>query len=154
MSEKINLSLDEIIAKEGITAERKPNLTKRVVKSDTNGLQNVVFEVNNDSSVRSTKRKAISEDESCLTSVDNSTAAVVKGSHFPPTFGQIFVDNLKYEVNDDDMTQLFGAFGTLKRCAINYQCDGRSAGTAFIVFENRSEAEEAVKSLNNITLDG
>jgi THO complex subunit 4 len=61
---------------------------------------------------------------------------------------------LKYEVTDEDIQQLFGAFGQLKRAAINYQSNGRSAGTAFVVFERKCDAITAFGSLKNITLDG
>ena len=137
MASKLDMSLDAIIATEGIAA----SVPKKGSKGKES-LNDVVFKVG---SSLGAKRKA----EDIV--VGNTSA---KASHFGANSGQIFVENLKYEVNDDDIQQLFSAFGSLKRAAVNYQKDGRSSGTAFVVFENKSDAVMAAESLQGVTLDG
>lgn len=166
MANKLDLSLDEIIVREGITingSKSRQNLNyKDMNKSeDKIGVKNIKFQINNfevnkdfeesDQSLnQSIKRKAINEsNEEKIVSkrVNNS-------HHFGNSCGALFITNLKYEVTDEDIQQLFGAFGQLKRAAINYQSNGRSAGTAFVVFERKCDAITAFGSLKNITLDG
>ena len=145
----MDLSLDAIIAKEGICVRKTSD-------KKSNGLEEVVIKVNNDM-FGANKRKNPFEDNASKDGGNRSVAntnGTNRGNHFGPNSGQIFVDNLKYEVNDEDVEQLFSAFGPLKRSAINYQSDGRPAGTAFVVFERKADALTAAKSLDNITLDG
>lgn len=163
----MDMSLDEIIAREGVgLSQSRPQISgKRVEKEvKTNGLQNVLFEVKNDlkdlKNQNNTKRKIRSEDsEEVVTTVieevdTNETNSSKRGLPFDANSGLLFVDNLKYEVNDEDIQQLFGAFGPLKRAAINYKMDGRSAGSALVVFKQRSDAMTAYKSLLSVTFDG
>jgi RNA recognition motif-containing protein len=161
MANKLDLSLDEIIVREGITFNGSKNRQtfnyKDMNKSeDKIGVKNN-FEVNNDSQEgsdqslnQSIKRKTINESNEKIVSkrVNNNS------HHFENSCGALFITNLKYEVTDEDIQQLFGAFGQLKRAAINYQSNGRSAGTAFVVFERKCDAITAFGSLKNITLDG
>ncbi|CAG2180425.1 unnamed protein product [Oppiella nova] len=100
------------------------------------------------------KRKNLFDDmisKKCHSS--DSSGASNRGFHFGTNCGQIFVENLKYEVTEEDIRQLFEAFGSLKRAAINYEKSGRSSGTALVVFENKSDAINALNTLQNITLD-
>ena len=156
MSDKINLSLDDIIAKESGAKNASNHLVQRVVKKDLkkDNLTKVVVKIDNDFNQTSNKRKVDFGETLIETTVGNTSTKGSASGHFPTTSGQIFVENLKYEVNDDDIQQLFGAFGSLKRAAVNYQNDGRSAGSAFVVFQLKSDAETAVNSLQGITLDG
>jgi RNA recognition motif-containing protein len=161
MANKLDLSLDEIIVREGITINgsksRQTFNNKDMNKSeDKIGVKNIKFQINNfeesDQSLnQSIKRKAINEsnDQKIVSKRVNNNS-----HHFENSCGALFITNLKYEVTDEDIQQLFGAFGQLKRAAINYQSNGRSAGTAFVVFERKCDAITAFGSLKNITLDG
>ena len=75
-------------------------------------------------------------------------------NHFEGNVGRIYAYNLLFEVSDDDLHKLFGSYGPLKRAAINYGRDGRSLGTAFIVFRNRVDAQTAFQQLNGQPFDG
>ena len=75
-------------------------------------------------------------------------------NHFEGNVGRIYAYNLLFEVTDDDLHKLFGIFGPLWRAAINYDRDGRSLGTAFIVFRNRVDAQTAFQQLDGQPLDG
>lgn len=140
---KLDMSLDAIIAKEGVPSTALWDNARKGSKP-SGSLNNVVFKVGQ---TFGGKRKA---DQT----LDESMSASGKVSHFGPDSGQVFVENLKFEVNDEDIQQLFSTFGPLKRAAVNYQKDGRSAGTAFVVFENKSDAVNAAESLEGIALDG
>jgi len=156
MADKINLSLDDIIAKQGIGLNSNQDFNQRLFKKEfkKSDPSKVVIKVDNDSNTAtqtSNKRKVDVEEGLSEATVGTTSG---RGSHFLNTMGQIFVDNLKYEVNDDDIQQLFSSFGKLRRSAINYESNGRSAGSAFVVFERKADAQTAVDSLQNITLDG
>jgi THO complex subunit 4 len=64
------------------------------------------------------------------------------------------VENLFYEVTQEDLEELFSECGTVKKVYIHYDRAGRSTGVADIVFEAPSEAEAALRKYNGKTLDG
>ena len=67
---------------------------------------------------------------------------------------KLYALNLKYQVTSSDLYTLFSSFGPLRSASINYLNDGRPAGTAFIVFERRADAHNALAQLNGQILDG
>jgi len=171
MTNKLDLSLDEIIVREGITL----NEPKRTQWNNKNkfGFKNITLKINNNKMdfnedqqqnqpIESLKRRAVNDstDSNNVSKRANNGVSfgtnrgLNNGYHFDSNCGAIFVTNLKYEVTDEDIQQLFGAFGDLRRAAINYQNNGRSAGTAFVVFERKCDAITAFGSLKNVTLDG
>jgi cold-inducible RNA-binding protein len=67
----------------------------------------------------------------------------------------IYVGNLSYEVNEEDLKVAFEAFGqveTVKVISDNYT--GRSKGFGFVEMPNNSEAQSAIDSLNGTELKG
>ena len=61
----------------------------------------------------------------------------------------IYVGNLSYEVNEEDLTQVFEEYGTVSSSkVITDKHSGRSKGFGFVTMENEDEANHAIKELN------
>lgn len=68
---------------------------------------------------------------------------------------KVFVGNLSYNTTEDDLKEVFGAYGTLKEVTIIVDREtGRSRGFGFITFEDEKDATKAVDELNRSRLDG
>ncbi|KAK7374811.1 hypothetical protein VNO80_08252 [Phaseolus coccineus] len=67
---------------------------------------------------------------------------------------KLLISNLDYGVSNGDLKLLFSEEGELKRYSINYDQNGRSKGTAEVVFMRNSDALSAIKKYNNMRLDG
>ncbi|MCL7488867.1 MAG: RNA-binding protein [Desulfobulbaceae bacterium] len=67
----------------------------------------------------------------------------------------IYVGNLPYSVTDDDLRAAFAEFGEVASAKIIMdRYSGRSKGFGFVEMNNDSEAEEAIKSLDNSEMQG
>ena len=67
----------------------------------------------------------------------------------------IYIANLSYEVNDNDLKELFAQYGTVTSAkVINDRDTGRSRGFGFVEMSNKEEALKAINELNNATYDG
>jgi len=65
------------------------------------------------------------------------------------------VGSLPWSVNDKTLQQTFEAHGTVVSAKIITDRDtGRSRGFGFVEMENPTDAEKAIRSLNNSELDG
>ena len=65
----------------------------------------------------------------------------------------IYVGNLSYGVDDNDLQTLFEEFGTVESSkVIADKYNGRSKGFGFVSMENHDEANEAIKQLNGTEL--
>ena len=62
--------------------------------------------------------------------------------------------NLDFGVTSDDLTELFGNFGDLKKVEVIAKPDGSSRGFAFITFKRKADAETALSTYNGAVLDG
>ncbi len=68
---------------------------------------------------------------------------------------KLFVGSLPWSVNDKTLQQTFEAHGTVISAKIITDREtGRSRGFGFVEMENPTDAEKAIKSLNNSELDG
>ena len=68
---------------------------------------------------------------------------------------KMLVSNLGPEVTDEDLKELFVEHGgPIKKAEIFYKQDGTSSGQGEVVFKKRADADKAIKTLNNVPLDG
>ena len=67
----------------------------------------------------------------------------------------IYVGNLNFKVEEDDLRGVFEEYGSVDDVRIIKDRDsGRSKGFGFVTMENNEEAERAVEELNGATLEG
>jgi RNA recognition motif-containing protein len=63
---------------------------------------------------------------------------------------RIYVGNLPYSVTDDDLKDTFAEFGELSSAeVVKDKFSGQSKGFGFVDMPNNSEADQAIKSLND-----
>lgn len=68
---------------------------------------------------------------------------------------RIYVGNLTYSVTDDDLRDVFGEFGGLAAAeVIKDKFSGQSKGFGFVDMPNKSDAEAAIKALNETDYKG
>jgi RNA recognition motif-containing protein len=68
---------------------------------------------------------------------------------------KLFVGNLDYTVNSDDLRNHFAQAGSVvDAVVITDKMSGRSRGFGFVEFASEEEAGEAVKTLNGTDLKG
>jgi len=61
----------------------------------------------------------------------------------------IYVGNLSYEVDENDLIDVFESYGTVSSSKIIMDRDnGRSKGFGFVTMDNQAEANNAIKELN------
>lgn len=58
---------------------------------------------------------------------------------------KILVKNLKFDILEDDVRELFSTVGEVKKAEIVYDRSGRSKGIARVWFSRKSDAEKALK---------
>lgn len=67
----------------------------------------------------------------------------------------IYVGNLPYSVTEDELREAFSEFGEVSSVnVITDKYSGQSKGFGFVEMANNSEAEEAIKALNESSLKG
>ena len=67
----------------------------------------------------------------------------------------MYVSNLSFHTNDDDLRKLFEQFGAVSSAkVINDRETGRSRGFGFVEMGSDEEAKEAMKGLNNKEIEG
>lgn len=72
-----------------------------------------------------------------------------------PNAVEIYVGNLSYEMGNSDLRKEFEKFGIVASARIITQRNSRkSKGYGFVEMPHRSEAEEAIKALNNKEIKG
>jgi RNA recognition motif-containing protein len=63
---------------------------------------------------------------------------------------KLYVGNLTYQVNDDELEQLFSEFGTVLSAQVIQDRDtGRSKGFGFVEMENAADAQAAIDALHD-----
>jgi RNA recognition motif-containing protein len=68
---------------------------------------------------------------------------------------KIYVGNLSYDATDSELNAVFSEFGEVSSAnVIKNQHSGRSRGYGFVEMPNDSEANEAIKALDDSPLQG
>jgi cold-inducible RNA-binding protein len=68
---------------------------------------------------------------------------------------RIYVGNLTYSVTDEDLREIFGEYGDLTTAeVIKDKFSGQSKGFGFVDMPDNSEAEAAIKELNDSMFKG
>ena len=66
---------------------------------------------------------------------------------------KLYVGNLPYSVDQSQLEQAFGAFGTVESAIVISDRDtGRSKGFGFVEFANDDEAQKAIDEMNGSSL--
>ena len=66
----------------------------------------------------------------------------------------IYVGNLDFKVNENDLKEIFEEYGTVSSSnVIIDKYSGKSKGFGFVTMENQAEATNAIKELNGATLE-
>ena len=61
----------------------------------------------------------------------------------------IYVGNLSYEINQEDLNEVFTEYGTVKRVHIPTDRDtGRVRGFAFVEMESEADEDKAIQALD------
>ena len=61
----------------------------------------------------------------------------------------IYVGNLSYEINQEDLNEVFAEYGTVKRVHIPTDREtGRVRGFAFVEMESETDEDKAIKALD------
>ncbi len=67
----------------------------------------------------------------------------------------IYVGNLPYSANEEDITELFAAYGPIDRVKIITDREtGRSKGFGFVTLGDQSKLNDAVEALNGFDFQG
>jgi len=67
---------------------------------------------------------------------------------------KLLISNLDYGVTTSDIEELFEDVGAVRVARVHYDENGRSLGTAEIIFERRVDAIAAQQKYNGLNLDG
>ncbi|KAF4594809.1 THO complex subunit 4A [Ophiocordyceps camponoti-floridani] len=73
----------------------------------------------------------------------------------PPSKGaKIRVENIHYDLGEDDLEELFARIGPVARLQLRYDRAGRSEGTAIVTYELKEDAQEAIRQFDGANANG
>ena len=68
---------------------------------------------------------------------------------------EIYVGNLPWSTSDQDLTDAFGAFGSVEKASIiSDRNSGRSKGFGFVTMNDADEANKAIEAMNGTDMGG
>ena len=66
----------------------------------------------------------------------------------------LYVRNISFNTSETDLCDIFTPYGSLSYCRIIKHPDGRPRGFGFVRYDDYEHANEAMKQLNGMELDG
>jgi RNA-binding protein 39 len=69
-------------------------------------------------------------------------------------FHRLYVGNIHFNVNEEDLRAVFESFGELEFVQLQRDENGRSRGYGFVQFRDAAQAREALEKMNNFDLAG
>jgi len=68
---------------------------------------------------------------------------------------RLFVGNLSFQTNEQNLQDAFGRFGTVTDCKVmSDRMTGRSRGFGFVTMSSAEEGQAAIRGLDGQALDG
>uniref|UniRef100_A0A3B4AGV4 RRM domain-containing protein n=1 Tax=Periophthalmus magnuspinnatus TaxID=409849 RepID=A0A3B4AGV4_9GOBI len=156
MSDKINMSLDDIIklnkkGGSGGGGRRGPSkVPPRGSSGRTGGRPNNTFRRNNRPAPELPDKWQHDKFEESF----GGSRRQVSAGRAVESGCKLLISNLDFGVSESDIQELFADFGELKKASVHYDQSGRSNGTAEVIFVDKADALKAMKQYNAVPLDG
>jgi len=71
-----------------------------------------------------------------------------------PMSNTVVINGLSPDINEEDLQTIFEEVGAIKEITLNYDKDGKSNGTAQIIFQKAADAETAVDEFDRAEVEG
>lgn len=73
---------------------------------------------------------------------------------YEPTSAKLRVENLHYDLNQDDLEDLFTRIGPVLKLSLTYDRAGRSEGVAYVTYESAADAQQAIREFDGANAKG
>jgi THO complex subunit 4 len=67
---------------------------------------------------------------------------------------KIRVENIHYELTEEDLEELFWRIGKVAKLQLRYDRSGRSEGVAFVTYDRKADATEAIRQFDGANANG
>ncbi|OAA43174.1 Nucleotide-binding, alpha-beta plait [Metarhizium rileyi] len=71
-----------------------------------------------------------------------------------PKGSKLRVENIHYDLTEEDLDELFARIGRVAKLNLRYDRAGRSEGIAYVTYEHKEDAEEAVRQYDGANANG